>query len=147
VRAAELLLSRLEGVRARGSDQWSARCPAHEDRSPSLSIRAVDDRVLLTCWAGCSALEVVQSVGLELRDLFERTLDVTPITPLRQPPFPLERCKRLRHLALVIGLAASDLKYGRPLTKSDEETLIGAFRELDDLVTEVETWPRSAVRA
>lgn len=143
--AAETLLARLDGVRTRGADQWSARCPAHEDRSPSLSIKAVHDRVLLTCWAGCSALDVVNAVGLELRDLFDQRLTDTAIPSVRQAPFPIERARRIRHLALVIGLAAGDLKYGRALSEADEETLIAAFNELDELVAEVETWPRSAV--
>lgn len=143
--AAEILLARLEGVRARGSDQWSAKCPAHDDQSPSLSIKAVDDRVLLTCWAGCSALEVVQAVGLELRDLFERRLADGAIGPVRPPPFPLERCRRIRHCAIVLGLAAGDLRHGRALGVADTETLLEAFHELDSLITEVETWPRSGV--
>ena len=38
-----------------GAGRWKARCPAHNDRSPSLSIREGDDgRVLVLCRAGCS---------------------------------------------------------------------------------------------
>jgi putative DNA primase/helicase len=33
---------------------WMARCPAHDDRNPSFSIRQADDRVLVHCFAGCS---------------------------------------------------------------------------------------------
>lgn len=145
--AAEIFLARLDGVRARGTDQWSAKCPAHEDRSPSLSIKAVDDRILLTCWAGCSALEVVNAVGLDLRDLFERPLTDTAIGPVHPAPFPLERCRRIRACALVIGLAAGDLRHGRTLSEADTETLLSAFHELDGLLVEVETWPKSAVRS
>lgn len=65
------LLSRLEGVRERAPDRWSARCPAHEDKSPSLSIREIEgDRTLVFCFGGCRPLDVVRAVGLELRDLF-----------------------------------------------------------------------------
>lgn len=65
------VLSRLESVRETGADRWLAKCPAHDDRSPSLSIRQADDgTVLLHDFAGCSALEIVQSIGLELADLF-----------------------------------------------------------------------------
>lgn len=142
--AAETLLGRLDGVRSRGADQWAAICPAHSDRSPSLSIRAVDDRVLLRCWAGCTALEIVNAAGLNLADLFDQRLTDTPIPSVRQAPFPIERARRIRHLSLVISLAAGDLKHGRALSAADEATLLGAFNELDDLVTEVETWPRGA---
>jgi hypothetical protein len=48
-----------------------AKCPAHEDRSPSLSIREIDDgKTLLQCFAGCSALDVLDSVGLDWGALF-----------------------------------------------------------------------------
>jgi DNA primase len=69
--SAEALLSRLEGVKQRSADRWSARCPAHEDKSPSLSIREIEgDRTLVHCFSGCQPLDVVRAVGLTLNDLF-----------------------------------------------------------------------------
>jgi putative DNA primase/helicase len=39
---------------------WSARCPAHDDRTPSLSLRDTPDgRVLAYCHAGCKQEEVI----------------------------------------------------------------------------------------
>ena len=36
-----------------------ARCPAHDDRKPSLSIRDADDgKVLVRCHAGCDQARV-----------------------------------------------------------------------------------------
>ena len=49
------LLRTLEAVRKTGPDQNIARCPAHDDGRPSLSIKRVDDRLLIHCFAGCSA--------------------------------------------------------------------------------------------
>jgi hypothetical protein len=70
----DLLLSRLEGVRKSGRG-WIARCPAHTDKSPSLSIAESDDgKVLVHCFAGCSAYDVVTAVGLTLADLFPERL-------------------------------------------------------------------------
>jgi hypothetical protein len=55
---------------------WVARCPAHEDRDPSLSINEGNDgRVLLKCHAGCSTDAVVAALGLTLSDLFEKRRD------------------------------------------------------------------------
>lgn len=51
--AAEFVSS-LVGVRARGVGKWSARCPAHADKSPSLTIAEGDKGMLVKCWAGCS---------------------------------------------------------------------------------------------
>lgn len=65
----EDLLRRLHGVRRSGSG-YVARCPAHEDREPSLSVSEGEDgRVLLHCHAGCSTEAVVQALGLRLADL------------------------------------------------------------------------------
>ena len=76
------LLSRLDGVRHAGEKQWKACCPAHDDRHPSLSIRETHDGTLLVkCWAGCSAKEIVAAIGLELRDLFPNSMP-----PLRNMP-------------------------------------------------------------
>ena len=56
-----VLLSRLEGVRNAGKG-YTARCPAHKDRSASLSIaEGRDGRALVKCFAGCDMLAVVQS--------------------------------------------------------------------------------------
>jgi putative DNA primase/helicase len=46
---------------------WMARCPAHDDRNPSLSLRDVDGKVLVHCHAGCdqkSVIEALKSRGL-----------------------------------------------------------------------------------
>ena len=53
-------------------DTLRARCPAHEDKTPSLDITIGDsgDRVVLICRAHCTAEEVVEALGLEMRDLF-----------------------------------------------------------------------------
>jgi len=49
---------------------WTARCPAHDDRNPSLSVDAGSGgRVLLHCHAGCSTENIVRALGLEMRDL------------------------------------------------------------------------------
>lgn len=54
----------------RSGTGWSARCPAHEDRKPSLSIGEGDDgRALLRCHTGCSPEAVCGALGLRLADL------------------------------------------------------------------------------
>ena len=51
---------------------WTAKCPSHEDRNPSLSVGVgTDGRALLTCHAGCSLSAVVSALGLTECDLFE----------------------------------------------------------------------------
>ncbi|QDU56162.1 AAA family ATPase [Aeoliella mucimassa] len=63
------VLDRLEGVRQSGK-QWSAQCPAHEDRTASLSVcRGDDGRCLIHCHAGCDTKDVVAAMRLDLSDL------------------------------------------------------------------------------
>lgn len=71
----EMMLERLDKVRRNGKRGWVARCPSHEDKMASLSIGSgAGGRVLLNCFAGCAALDVVQAVGLSLSDLFPRPI-------------------------------------------------------------------------
>ena len=94
---AAALLSRLEGVRKTGADRWVARCPAHEDRRPSLSIRELaDGRVLLHDFSGrCSTADVVMAVGLDLADLFPPRADDDKRAPRERRPFAAADAVRL----------------------------------------------------
>ena len=65
----EDLLSRLEAVR-RSSRGYQARCPAHDDSTPSLSIRDGERGILLKCWAGCELTAITGKLGLDVKDLF-----------------------------------------------------------------------------
>lgn len=67
---AQDCLDRLDSVRPRGISTWSARCPAHQDHWPSLSICEQKDRILIHCFAGCSPEGIVAALGLRMRDLF-----------------------------------------------------------------------------
>ena len=66
-------LERLQKVRP-NKDGWTALCPGHEDKSPSLSIgEGTDGRILLHCHAGCPTEQVVAAMGLALSDLMPET--------------------------------------------------------------------------
>jgi len=57
-------------ARRTGAGRWKARCPAHNDRSPSLSIReGKDGHVTLYCRAGCSLDAIVAALHLVTDDL------------------------------------------------------------------------------
>ncbi len=65
------ILGRLEGVKRERPGQWAARCPSHEDNSPSLAVKAGEDgKVLLHCLAGCKVDDVLKALHLEATDLF-----------------------------------------------------------------------------
>ena len=65
------VLSRLQGVKG-GGGQWSARCPAHDDKRQSLSIsQGKDGQVLLKCHTGCTVESITSALGIEVKDLFQ----------------------------------------------------------------------------
>lgn len=77
----EAFLERLKGVRKNGSG-YVAQCPAHEDKSPSLSITMGQRGVVFHCFAGCDPDAVIAAVKLKWSDLF---LDgSTPNTKIRR---------------------------------------------------------------
>ena len=69
-----VFLSRLDQLKPRGPNQWRARCPAHEDRHPSLDIRvADDDKLLIICRSdNCGIDDICAAIGLEISDLFPK---------------------------------------------------------------------------
>ena len=69
--STEKLLTLLSGVRETGDGKYVARCPAHGDRNPSLSISEGDnDTVLVHCFSGCETEDVLSAVGLTFSDLY-----------------------------------------------------------------------------
>jgi 5S rRNA maturation endonuclease (ribonuclease M5) len=63
------VLGRLEDVRAYHG-YWMARCPAHDDTTPSLDIKlGTDQPVVLICRAGCDTADVLAKIGLSMRDI------------------------------------------------------------------------------
>ena len=67
----ENFLNRLPKLRSNGKDRWRAQCPAHDSNSLSLSCAvASDNRLLVKCHVGCSALDILQAVGCDWGDLY-----------------------------------------------------------------------------
>lgn len=122
----ELLLSQLQAVRRTGPDTAMARCPAHEDRRPSLSVRRGDDgRVLAYCFAGCGAADVVGAVGLDLADLFPPRPEPYPRSRRGSrrtaPPIPARHALELMaEDALLVEVVAHRLRQGEPAEQHAE---------------------------
>lgn len=73
----EEFLSYLKNVKRVRENQYMALCPAHNDKNPSLSIGLSENKkqILLHCYAGCSADDVLNTVGLKKKDLFNNKGD------------------------------------------------------------------------
>ena len=111
-------------MRETGSGQYSCRCPAHEDKSASLGIKQGDgDRILLNCFAGCDVKTILESAGLEWKDIMnEERLFQTEKLGFN----PYAVLKMLRDEVLVIGLSSVDVRNGKPLNDVDHDRLLKA---------------------
>ena len=120
----ELFLSRLDTARPTG-DGWRVDCPNGHISRYTLSFKQADDgRVLLHCFAGCTASEALQAMGLELSDLYDRPTGIKPQFAKRSPAEIKEyRLKAafeyLPMEVLIVQLASVDLLSGKPLDEAD----------------------------
>ena|ERR1700734_2819112 len=131
MRPADTLIARLSGVKVTGKGRWMAKCPAHEDGSPSLSIREMDDgRLLIYDFGGCGSLEVLGALGLSLTDLFaERLTHCAP--PLRGGFTAEEVLIAIEHETFVARLILQEAKDG-PLTEFGMARLDTAIRRISN---------------
>ena len=61
-----------------GPGQWQVCCPAHDDQRQSLTITETDDKTLMFCHAGCDTGEILDRVGLKMRDLYKESREKQP---------------------------------------------------------------------
>jgi hypothetical protein len=83
----ETIARALAGRRA--GNGWTARCPAHDDRSPSLSIRNANGKVLVCCHAGCDQERVIaalQTRGLWTENGRYSLLRAARLNPIERNP-------------------------------------------------------------
>lgn len=116
-----------------GRGKWMARSPAHNDRSPSLSIREGDDgRVLVLCRAGCALDSILAAQRLGKRDLFagpppspEQQAALRAAQEARQSAALAERKARLAALDRVEKLQAVVNALGEKLVRLPESDELG----------------------
>jgi DNA-binding transcriptional ArsR family regulator len=64
------VLERLNGVRQQHDGTWMARCPAHNDKEPSLHVSLQGEKILLHCFAGCSLDAICCALNIQPKQLF-----------------------------------------------------------------------------
>lgn len=135
----ENLISRLDKVKGRNGS-WTARCPAHADKGPSLAVREGEDgRVLLHCFAGCETASVLGAIGMDMTDLFppDEKRREYPVTgkPSMKPAFFASDLMRIIHLeALVVQIVAFDIANGKTPNPETRERMLTAYQRIDEAV-------------
>jgi hypothetical protein len=130
---AAALIERLERVRETGRGRWSATCPAHEDRSPSLVVTELDDgRTLLHCFGGCETRAVLQAVGLDYDALFPPRPLGQQIRRERVPFDPLAVLRAVAQEAWIAGIVIGQVASGGPLSEEIRDRGAIACRRLID---------------
>lgn len=133
----EGLLQKLDRVKGRNGS-WTARCPAHADKGPSLAIREADDgRILLHCFAGCETAAVLGAVGMDMTDLFppdeKRREYPQNGKPSMKPAFFASDLMRIIGFeALVVQIVAFDIANGKPLSKETQDRMLVAYQRIDE---------------
>ena len=134
---AEKFVQRLGKVKGRNGS-WTACCPAHDDKSPSLSIREGEDgRVLVHCFGGCDVQEVLGAVGMDMSDLFPEKQERYEGQTSKQmkPAFYATDLLRIAYFeCLVVMIAAYDIRQGKKLSESDMDRLQVAQQRIEEVV-------------
>ncbi len=117
----ETLISRLDGVKETGHGKYVARCPAHDDKSPSLAIKECGDgRILIHDFAGCETEDVLAAIGLEFSDVMpERIGTEHSYKRMRQPFDARQVLATLDHESLVVSIIGADFLEHKDI---DEDT-------------------------
>lgn len=130
----ENIVARLERVRRNGNRGVVARCPAHEDRTASLSVSVGrHGGVLLNCFGGCEVADVVGALGLEFKDLFPPKPENLSPAERAEMQAAADRVKwdaaldTICQEATIVALAARDLAQGREV---DRKRLHEAYKLL-----------------
>jgi hypothetical protein len=120
----ELLLERLEAVRPAGHERWKARCPAHPDKNPSLSIRETPEgRILIHCFSGCVAADVLDAVGLSFADVQPKIEH--RLAPVKREPRSVSGWIKVLHRNGHVLLS-------KPLSDDEYARTLGAVRQIAD---------------
>jgi hypothetical protein len=136
VTPAENLIQRLAKVRGRNGS-WTACCPAHNDKGPSLAVRELPDgRVLVHCFAGCETESVLAAVGMDMTDLFppdSKRREYGPGKPGVKPAFYASDLMRIIAFeALVVQIVAFDIASGKRPSEEDQKRMMVAYERIDE---------------
>ncbi len=112
-----------------GKDEYQCLCPAHNDKTASLSIKNLpDERILIHCFAGCAANDILGAVGLTFDDIVPKRLG--DFKPVSKPFNPYAVLKAISNETLLVALAGLEVANGKTLPQEDKDRLMIAVNRL-----------------
>ena len=131
----ENLISRLRKVRRTGNGQFIACCPAHDDRSPSLSIRDVGDgRILLNCLAGCATEDVLGAIGMTFEDIMPPKPIDHRVAPVKPRVYSTDALRLIQGESRIVMIMAYNMLMENPVTDADYSRLRIAMERINTAV-------------
>lgn len=125
------LLNTLHQVKKTGPSRYIALCPSHTDKRPSLTITEKDDgMVLIKCWAGCGAAEILSAVGLDYAALYPARTDDHRGRAIKRPWNPADLLQIMAHEALIVAIGAAREANGHPPSDADRARILVASSRL-----------------
>ena len=122
-------LSYFEKSYRSGKDEYQWLCPAHHDKTASLSIKNLpDERILIHCFAGCAANDILEAVGLTFDDIVPKRLG--DFKPVSKPFNPYAVLKAISNETLLVALAGLEVANGKTLPQEDKDRLMIAVNRL-----------------
>ena len=140
----EKVLSRIGNPIQRRDGQWSARCPAHEDKNPSLSVCETDEgAVLVHCFAGCSYQRIFACLDLDISEAFPPR-NKSGKEPRQTPRLiaPSQALEILDTEANFVAVCANNLANGLTLNEADLERLNKSSGRIAYILYETKVKPR-----
>jgi hypothetical protein len=111
------------------NNQYQCLCPAHNDRTASLSIKFNDDgRVLMNCFAGCDIENIIGSVGLSFNDIIPNRID--DLKPIGKIFNPYAVLKSLRDEIMIVLMMAISIRKKEQISNEDYDRFIIAYQRI-----------------
>jgi hypothetical protein len=128
------LLSLLDKPKQTGPGRWLARCPSHDDKSPSLRVSELDNGlVLVKCFAGCELTNILAAIGLDFDALFPDRPEQQPGRKREISPwYGIDILKALEFETLIVLSACETAGRGGPITTEDIERLRLSYARISE---------------
>lgn len=114
------------GIKPSGNNQYTCRCPSHDDKSPSLTITDVGDKILVHCFAGCEPEDIVNAVGLSISDLFAEDGE-----DYKKEKHIIFQREQFMSDYRIVKLGESDIKRGKDFSLEDRKVFRDAISRIN----------------